>query len=211
MSDTLVIEIVDSNNEPRCSILWECGSGEMCKYSAYLAYAIGSLNDDSTTEEIIENIREVFPSVGIPRSLEFYTRNRLGMAEYTLSTKYADDLGLPDSTPNDGVLAVSQKAIDEFSMWADSLNGIQLGNVTLMDCLFEEDLANYCCLYDYEEESEGYADALHEMEDIQKSAFHTDKNFVNKRITTKEDWDELLRVINNYDWVEYNGIYYHVE
>ena len=133
------------------------------------------------------------------------------MAEYTLPTKKADDLGLPDSTPNARVLAVSQRTIDEFSRWADSLNGIQLGNVTLMDCLFEEDLANYCCLYDYEEESEGYADALHEMEDIQKSAFHTDKNFVNKRITTKEDWDELLRVINNYEWVEYNGIYYHVE
>ncbi len=211
MSDKLVIQIDDSQGDPRCAILWKWGGSDASKYTAYLAYAIGSLSDKATTEEIIENIREVFPSVGIPRSLEFYTRNRLGMAEYTLSTKYADDLGLPDSTPNEGVLAVSQRAIDEFSCWADSLNGIQLGNVTLMDCIFEEDLANYCCLYDYEEESEGYADALHEMEDIQKSAFHTDKNFVNRRITTKEDWDELLRVINSYDWVEYNGIYYHVD
>ena len=122
MSDTLVIEIVDSNNEPRCSILWECGSGEMCKYSAYLAYAIGSLNDDSTMEEIIENIREVFPGIGIPREREFYIRSNLGMAEYTLSTQYADDLGLPNGNAYEGLLAVSQCSMDKFDSWANSLN-----------------------------------------------------------------------------------------
>ena len=202
MSDTLVIEIVDSNNEPRCSILWECGSGEMCKYSAYLAYAIGSLNDDSTMEEIIENIREVFPGIGIPREREFYIRSNLGMAEYTLSTQYADDLGLPNGNAYEGLLAVSQCSMDKFDSWANSLNWLQLGNVTMKDCIVdEEDLEEYCCLYN---------NAKAEIEAIKKSAFHIEDKSFNRRITTKEEGNELLRIINNYEWVEYEGNYYKV-
>ena len=202
MSDTLVIEIVDSNNEPRCSILWECGSGEMCKYSAYLAYAIGSLNDDSTTEEIIENIREVFPGIGIPREREFYIRSNLGMAEYTLSTQYADDLGLPNGNAYEGLLAVSQCSMDKFDSWANSLNWLQLGNVTMKDCIVdEEDLEEYCCLYN---------NAKAEIEAIKKSAFHIEDKSFDRRITTKEEGNELLRIINNYEWVEYEGNDYKV-
>lgn len=202
MSDTLVIEIVDSNNEPRCSILWECGSGEMCKYSAYLAYAIGSLNDDSTMEEIIENIREVFPGIGIPREREFYIRSNLGMAEYTLSTQYADDLGLPNGNAYEGLLAVSQCSMDKFDSWANSLNWLQLGNVTMKDCIVdEEDLEEYCCLYN---------NAKAEIEAIKKSAFHIEDKSFDRRITTKEEGNELLRIINNYEWVEYEGNYYKV-
>ena len=202
MSDTLVIEIVDSNNEPRCSILWECGSGEMCKYSAYLAYAIGSLNDDSTTEEIIENIREVFPGIGIPREREFYIRSNLGMAEYTLSTQYADDLGLPNGNAYEGLLAVSQCSMDKFDSWANSLNWLQLGNVTMKDCIVdEEDLEEYCCLYN---------NAKAEIEAIKKSAFHIEDKSFDRRITTKEEGNELLRIINNYEWVEYESKYYKV-
>ena len=203
MSDTLVIEIVDSNNEPRCSILWECGSGEMCKYSAYLAYAIGSLNDNSTTEEIIENIHEVFPGIGIPREREFYIRSNLGMAEYALSTQYADDLGLPNGNAYEGLLAVSQCSMDKFDSWANSLNWLYLGNVTMKDCIVdEEDLEEYCCLYN---------NAEAEIEAIKKSAFHMEDKSFDRRITTKEDWDELLRIINNYEWVEYEGSYYKVK
>ena len=203
MSDTLVIEIVDSNNEPRCSILWECGSGEMCKYSAYLAYAIGSLNDDSTTEEIIENIREVFPGIGIPREREFYIRSNLGMAEYTLSTQYADELGLPNGNAYEGLLAVSQCSMDKFDSWANSLNWLQLGNVTMKDCIVdEEDLEEYCCLYN---------NAKAEIEAIKKSAFHIEDKSFDRRITTKEEGNELLRIINNYEWVEYEGNYYKVK
>ena len=203
MSDTLVIEIVDSNNEPRCSILWECGSGEMCKYSAYLAYAIGSLNDDSTTEEIIENIREVFPGIGIPREREFYIRSNLGMAEYTLSTQYADDLGLPNGNAYEGLLAVSQCSMDKFDSWANSLNWLYLGNVTMKDCIVdEEDLEEYCCLYN---------NAEAEIEAIKKSAFPIEDKSFDRRITTKEEGNELLRVINNYEWVEYEGSYYKVK
>ena len=203
MSDTLVIEIVDSNNEPRCSILWECGSGEMCKYSAYLAYAIGNLNDDSTTEEIIENIREVFPGIGIPREREFYIRSNLGMAEYALSTQYADDLGLPDGNAYEGLLAVSQCSMDKFDSWANSLNWLYLGNVTMKDCIVdEEDLEEYCCLYN---------NAKAEIKAIKKSAFHIEDKSFNRRITTKEEGNELLRIVNNYEWVEYEGNYYRVK
>ena len=203
MSDTLVIEIVDSNNEPRCSILWECGNGEMCKYSAHLAYAIGSLNDDSTTEEIIENIREVFPGIGIPREREFYIRSDLGMAEYALSTQYADNLGLPDGNAYEGLLAVSQCSMDKFDSWANSLNWLYLGNVTMKDCIVdEEDLEEYCCLYN---------NAKAEIEAIKKSAFHIEDKSFDRRITTKEEGNELLRIINNYEWVEYEGNYYKVK
>lgn len=203
MSDTLVIEIVDSNNEPRCSILWECGSGEMCKYLAYLAYAIDSLNDDSTTEEIIANIREVFPGVGIPREMEFYERSNLGMAEYALSTQYADDLGLPNGNAYEGLLAVSQCSMDKFYSWANSLNSLCLGNVTMKDCIVdEEDLEEYCCLYN---------NAKAEMEAIKKSAFHIEDGSFDRRIITKEEGNELLRIINNYEWVEYEGNYYKVK
>ena len=201
MSDTLVIEIVDSHNEPRCSILWECG--EMCKYSAYLAYAIGSLNDDSTTEEIIENIREVFPGIGIPREREFYIRSDLGMAEYALSTQYADDLGLPDGNAYEGLLAVSQCSMDKFDSWANSLNWLYLGNVTMKDCIVdEEDLEEYCCLYN---------NAKAEIESIKKSAFHIEDKAFAIRITTKAVGNELLPIINNYEWVEYEGSYYKVK
>ena len=203
MSDTLVIEIVDSNNEPRCSILWEYGRGKMCKYSAYLAYAIGSLNDDSTTEEIIENIREVFPGIGIPREREFYERSNLGMAEYALSTQYADDLGLPDGNAYEGLLAVSQCSMDKFDSWANSLNWPYLGHVTMKDCIVdEEDLEEYCCLYN---------DAKAEIEAIKKSAFHIEDKSFDRRITTKEEGNELLQIINNYEWVEYEGNYYKVK
>ena len=201
MSDTLVIEIVDSHNEPRCSILWECG--EMCKYSAYLAYAIGSLNDDSTTEEIIENIREVFPGIGIPREGECYVRSDLGMAEDALATQYADDLGLPDGNAYEGLLAVSQCSMDKFDSWANSLNWLYLGNVTMKDCIVdEEDLEEYCCLYN---------NAKAEIESIKKSAFHIEDKSFDRRITTKEEGNELLRIINNYEWVEYEGSYYKVK
>ena len=55
MSDVLVIEVRDSHENPRCSILWEWGEHEATYRALKLSYAIGSLNDDSTTEEIIEN------------------------------------------------------------------------------------------------------------------------------------------------------------
>ena len=67
MSDVLVIEVRDSHKNPRCSILWKWGEHEATYRALKLSYAIGSLNDDSTTEEIIENILKEFPNVGIPR------------------------------------------------------------------------------------------------------------------------------------------------
>ena len=211
MSMNTVIEILDSDGEPRCSILWKTENDKSCKYCACLAQAIGSLYDEATTEEIIENIRDVFPSIGVPREVEFYTRRGLGMAEYALVTKYADDLGLPDGNACDGVLAVSQRSILQFSNVADNMNYLYLGNVTLGDCVFEEDLEDYCGLHVCDEGNEDYREVEAEIEAIQKSAFHCGKKFFDRRITTKEDWDELLRIVNNYDWVECWGLYYHLE
>ena len=208
MSMNTVIEILDSDEEPRCSILWKTENDKSCKYCACLAQAIGSLNDDSTTEEIIENIRDVFPSIGIPREVEFYTRRGLGMAEHALATKYADDLGLPDGNACDGVLAVGHRSILHFSNVADNMNYLYLGNVTIGDCMFEEDLEDYCGLHVCDEGNEDYREVEAEIEEIKKSAFHCGEKFFYRQITTKEDWDELLRIVNNYDWVEYKGFYY---
>lgn len=211
MSDMLVIEIVDSDDEPRCSLLWEWGYGKMCRYSAYLAHAIGSLDDDSTTDEIVENILEVFPKVGIPRKMEFYKGYNLGMAEYALSTQYADDLGVPDGNILEGLLAVSRCSMDKFASWANSMNYLYLGNVTMKDCLFEEDLEEYCGLYFYEEGGRGYKDTEAEIEAIKKSAFHVEDKFLNRRITTKKEWEELLEIINKHEWIEHDGNYYLVK
>lgn len=201
MSDTpLVIVISDSNNEPRCSILWEHGRGKMRIYSAYLAYAIGSLNDDSTTEEIIENICEVFPSVGIPREIEFYTRNNLGIAEYVLSTKYADDLGLSNGNAYDGLLTVSKCSIDKVYSWAKHLNYLYLGDVSMRDGIF-----------DMAELDEGCPLAKAKIEKIKKSTFHVEDEFFSRRITTKEEGNELVRILNKYKWVECEGRYYRVK
>ena len=200
MSDTLVIKIVNSNNEPRCSILWEHGRGRTHKYSAYLAYAIGSLNEDSSTEKIIENIREVFPSVGIPRKIEFYTRSNLGIADYILSTKYADDLGLPEGNVKDGLLTVTRCLIDKSYSWANSLNYLYLGNVTMKDGIF-----------DMAELDEGCPLAKADIEKIKKSTFHVEYEFFSRRITTKEEQNELVQIINKYKWVECEGRYYRVK
>ena len=125
------------------------------------------------------------------------------MAEYTLSTQYADDLGLPNENAYEGLLAVSQCSMDKFDSWANSLNWLQLGNVTMKDCIVdEEDLEEYCCLYN---------NAKAEIEAIKKSAFHIEDKSFDRRITTKEEGNELLRIINNYEWVEYEGNYYKVK
>lgn len=197
MSDTLVIEIVDSNNEPRCSILWECGSGEMCKYSAYLAYAIGSLNDDSTTEEIIENILKEFPEVGIPRDKEFYTCNDLYRKDYAIATKYADDFEIPDGNFEDGAIAITNNAISVFSQWADSLLYFELGNVKLEDCVYAEWVEDF------------YFDE--EVEEVKASAYVMTEEEFQKPITTPEQRDRLLGITACHEWIRHGDEYSHVE
>ena len=49
MSDVLVIEVRDSHENPRCSILWKWSEHEATYRALKLSYAICSLNDDSTT------------------------------------------------------------------------------------------------------------------------------------------------------------------
>lgn len=209
MADKLVIEILDYHGGPRCAIYWRWGGRDAFKYSAALAYAIGSLNDDSSTEKIIENIREVFPEIGVPRTKEFYIDNDLGMDEYALATQYADDLGLPEGNVYDGLLLVSRQAIDAFACGADSLNYLYLGNVTAKDCVVEECIEEYWSLNDYRKGSKEYEGILADIEEVKESAYSMTETFLNKPITTVEDARKLLNIITKYEWIECEGLYYH--
>lgn len=197
MSDILVIEVRDSHENPRCSILWEWGERNTTHHALKLSYAIGSLNDDSTTEEIIENIIKEFPEIGIPRSVEFYKSNDMYTEDYDITTKYADDLGLPDGNTDDGVIAVTYNAISIFSVWADALLYLKLGNVKLGDCVSAWDVEDF------------YSDE--EVEEVNESAYVMTEEEFKKPITTPEQKDRLLEIIDNYVWIRHGDEYSHVE
>ena len=192
MSDVLVIEVRDSHKNPRCSILWKWGQHETTYRAIKLSYAIGSLNDDSTTEEIIHNILEEFPNVGIPRDKGFYECNDLYMKDYAIATKYADDFEIPDGNivDGDGVIAVTDNAMHVFSIWANALIYLELGNVKLGDCVSAE------VVEDIEVRAHAYVMA---EEEYQKS------------ITTPEQKDRLLGIIACHEWIRHGNEYSHVE
>ena len=197
MSDVLVIEVRDSHENPRCSVLWKWGEHETTYRALKLSYAIGSLNDDSTTEEIIENILKEFPNVGIPRDKEFYRCNDLYMKDYAIATKYADDLGLPDGNFEDGVIAITHNAISVFSQWADSLLYFELGNVNLEDCVYAEWVEDF------------YFDE--EVEEVKASAYVMTEEEFQKPITTPEQRDRLLGITACHEWIRHGDEYSHVE
>ena len=199
MSDVLVIEVRDSHKNPRCSILWKWGEHEATYRALKLSYAIGSLNDDSTTEEIIENILKEFPNVGIPRDKEFYRCNDLYRKDYAIATKYADDFEIPDGNivDGDGVIAVTDNAMHVFSRWADSLLYFELGNVNLEDCVYAEWVEDF------------YFDE--EVEEVKASAYVMTEEEFQKPITTPEQRDRLLEIIDNYVWIRHGDRYSHVE
>lgn len=197
MSDILVIEVRDSHENPRCSILWEWGERDTTYHALKLSYAIGSLNDDSTTEEIIENIIKEFPEVGIPRDVEFYKLNDMYTEDYAIATKYADDLELPDGNMDDGVIAVTNNAISVFSEWADALLYLKLGNVKLRDCFSSWEVEDF------------YSDK--EVEEVKANAYIMTEEEFQKPITIPEQRDRLLEIINNYGWIIHGDEYSHVE
>ena len=199
MSDVLVIEVRDSHKNPRCSILWKWGEHEATYRALKLSYAIGSLNDDSTTEEIIENILKEFPNVGIPRDKEFYRRNDLYRKDYAIATKYADDFEIPDGNivDGDGVIAVTDNAMHVFSQWADSLLYFELGNVNLEDCVYAEWVEDF------------YFDE--EVEEVKASAYVMAEEEFQKPITTPEQRDRLLGIIACHEWIRHGDEYSHVE
>lgn len=192
MSDVLVIEVRDSYKNPRCSILWKWGEHETSYRAVKLSYAIGSLNDDSTTEEIIENILKEFPNVGIPRDEDFYRCNDLGMEDYALATKYADDFEIPDGNivDGDGVIAVTDNAMHVFSIWANALIPLELGNVKLGDCVS--------------------AEVVEDIE-VKASAYVMTEEEFQKPITTPEQRDRLLGITACHEWIRHGDDYSHVE
>ena len=114
-----------------------------------------------------------------------------------------DDAGIAENNAMRGNIAVSQCSMDKFDSWANSLNLLYLGNVTMKDCIVDEEyLEEYCCLYN---------NAKAEIEAIKKSAFHIEDKSFDRRITTKEEWNELLQIIKKYKWVECEGRYYRVK
>ena len=199
MSDVLVIEVRDSHKNPRCSILWKWGQYETSYRAVKLSYAIGSLNDDSTTEEIIENILKEFPDVGIPQDKGFYECNDLGMEDYAIATKYADDFEIPDGNivDGDGVIAVTDNAMHVFSIWANALIPLELGNVKLEDCVSAEVVEDF------------YFDE--EVEEVKASAYVMTEEEFQKPITTPEQKDRLLGIIACHEWIRHGDEYSHVE
>lgn len=211
MSEILVIEVRDSHKNPRCSVLWRWGGESSSYYALKLSYAIGRLNDDSTTEEIIRNIREEFPEVGIPRSMEFYQKNNLTMMDYAISTRYADDFELPDGNTSDGVIAVTNNSIAEFSEWAYTLIYFELGNVKMEDCVFDEELENFFGLYDYDRDSEEYRDTEEEIREVKENAYVMSDEEFKEPITTLKQKDRLTLIIDTHEWIRHGDDYYHVE
>ena len=197
MSDVLVIEVRDSHKNPRCSVLWEWGEHETTYRALKLSYAIGSLNDDSTTEEIIENILKEFPNVGITRDTGVYKCNDLYRKDYAIATKYADDFEIPDGNFEDGVIAITNNAISVFSQWADSLLYFELGNVNLENCVYPEWVEDF------------YFDE--EVEEVKASAYVMTEEEFQKPITTPEQRDRLLGITACHEWIRHGDDYSHVE
>ena len=211
MSEILVIEVRDSHKNPRCSVLWRWGGESSSYYALKLSYAIGRLNDDSTTEEIIRNIREEFPEVGIPRNVEFYKKNNLTMTDYAIATKYADDFDLPDGNTSDGVIAVTNNSIAEFSEWAYTLIYFELGNVKMRDCVFDEELENFFGLYDYDSDSDLYKNTEEEIREVKENAYVMSDEEFKKPITTLKQRDRLMLIIDTHEWIRHGDDYYHIE
>lgn len=203
---SLAIEIQDSSYRPRCSIFWE--NEDISRYSVRLSDSIGRLDSSSTTEDIVSAIRRVFPRVGVPRNMEFYSSMGVGVNEFLLSTKYADDLGLPDGNVNDGVLAFGKCLMSSFSRRSFIPLYLTLGKVSMEECLCGLDLEEYYSLEDYPKGSEGYKKAEWKIKDAKENALHIDDEIFHDRIHTQEQRNDLLNIIDNYEWVENDGLYY---
>ena len=212
MSDKLTIEIRDSKGNPKCSLMWRWGGSAFSKYVAELSQAIGTLNDDSTQEEIAKRVMEVFDGIGVPRNKDWYMRNGLGESEYELNTKFADTYGIPDeSTRCEGAMLFTPKGIEAFSEWALTLIYLELGNVTPCDCFWETCVEEEYDLYGWDEGSEDYKDILEEVETAKKDAYPIDKALMTKPIKTIEQRDWLIHLVEEWEWLTDGEKYYHRE
>ena len=212
MSDKLTIEIRDSKGNPKCSLMWRWGGSAFSMYVAELSEAIGTLNDDSSQEEIAKRVMEVFQGIGVPRNKEWYMCDGLGESEYELNTKFADTHGIPDgSTSREGAMLFTPKGIKAFSEWALTLVYLELGNVTPSDCFWETCVEDEYGLYDWEEGSEYYDDIKEDVETAKNEAYPIDKSLMTEPIKTKEQRDWLIHLVENWEWLTDGEVYYHRE
>lgn len=212
MSDKLTIEIRDSKGNPKCSLMWRWGGSAFSMYVAELSQAIGTLNDDSTQEEIAKRVMEVFDGIGVPRNKDWYMRNGLGESEYELNTKFADTYGIPDeSTRCEGAMLFTPKGIKAFNEWALTLVYLELGNVTPSDCFWETCVEEEYDLYGWDEGSEDYEDIKEEVETAKREAYPIDKSLMTKPIKTKEQRDWLISLVEDWEWLTDGESYYHRE
>lgn len=212
MSDKLTIEIRDSKGNPKCSLMWRWGGSAFSIYVAQLSEAIGTLNDNSTQEEIAKRVMEVFNGIGVPRDKEWYMRNGLGESEYELNTKFADTLGIPDeSTRCEGAMLFTPKGIKAFNEWALTLIYLELGNVTPSDCFWETCVEEEYDLYGWDEDSEDYKDILEDVETAKREAYPIDKSLMTEPIKTIEQRDWLIHLVEEWEWLTDGEKYYHRE
>ena len=212
MSDKLTIEIRDSKGNPKCSLMWRWGGSSFSMYVAELSQAIGTLNDDSTQEEIAKRVMEVFQGIGVPRNKDWYMRNGLGESEYELNTKFADTLRIPDeSTQCEGAMLFTPKGIKAFNEWALTLVYLELGNVTPSDCFWETCVEEEYDLYGWDEGSEDYEDIKEEVETAKREAYPIDKSLMTEPIKTIEQRDWLIHLVENWEWLTDGEVYYHRE
>lgn len=208
MANTLTIEIQDSKGVPRCSVLWYMHGKDYSLYALRLAYGIGRLNDDSTTEEIVNAIQEEFPSSGIYLSSSYYIH--IGAdSEMDITLQFAEDFGFSSGDKLDGAIVVTRMAILRSHHESDYVLYLTLGGVSLADCVVKEELREYCGMAYAEEGSTGYHYGELWKEKIERTARPMGVGLL-APITTRKQWEECLEIINHNEWLEWIGEYYHV-
>lgn len=210
MANSLVIEIVDSEGVPKCSIYWRYGREEFSMYAIRLSYGISRLSDDSTTEDILRAILEVYPEAGIPREERIYSQDKRTITEYPLVKEYADSLDIPDGHSTMGIIAISRNMIARASENADAVISLTLGYVSACDCVCDVDLDEYFCIYDYEEGTESYNDVMAKIEDIKAHAVPMGDDFF-RRVSSRSLLEYYTDVFAKNEWVRYEDAYYHVD
>ena len=210
MANGLVIEIVDSNDEPKCSIHWRYGGDEFSMYAIKLSYGISGLSDDSTTEDILRAILEAFPEAGIPRDERLYSQDKRTITEYPLVKEYADSLDIPDGHSATGMIAISRNMIARFYEDANVVVSLTLGYVSACDCVSDMDLNEYFCIDDYEEGTESYNNVIAKIEDVKAHAVPMGDDFFQK-VSSRNLLEYYTDVFAKNEWVRYEDAYYHVD
>lgn len=209
MAKSLAIEIQDSEGFPRCCVYWSHSGEESSTYALALSYGISSLNDDSTTEDILRVILDAYPNAGIPRERMEYSYDGKTLREYPFVTEYADSLEIPQGTYREGLIAISNNMIDYFCRAANNVMFLMLGHVSACDCVYDVDLNEYFCLDDYEEGTDEYDRMVAHIEDVKAHAVSMTDDFFLK-MSTHSMWEYYTDVFHKNTWLRYGNAYYHI-